>query len=282
MTESTPTSTGASLHHSFDIHLAKQLGSVELAILVHHFAYWVDYNTRSKKNYHDGKFWTYQTIGEIANHFPYLSKKQVERYMKKLTDQNILVKGNYNKTKFDRTVWYTFSDEWSNRREKPISRNREMEEPEPGNQSPDIGTPIPHTKTYTKTHTNKEYSSDPKIRSEQRADFFFSSSSGKFEGITEKDKASWKIAYPAIDMERETIKAEQWLKSNPSKAKKKLWRKFLVGWFSRANDKTENQAAYRSNTGDSIEDCKFRAWEKDYPEDDWEPQYGFNVPKKKY
>lgn len=156
MTEPTTILTGASLHHSFDIHLAKQLGSVELAILVHHFAYWVDYNTRSKKNYHDGKFWTYQTIDEIANHFPYLSRKQVERYMKKLTDQNILVKGNYNKTKFDRTVWYTFSDEWSNRREKPISRNREMEKPESGNQSPDIGTPIPHTKTYTKTNNKKE------------------------------------------------------------------------------------------------------------------------------
>lgn len=82
---------------------------------------------------------------------------------------------------------------------------------------------------------------------EQRLDFFFSQDTGHFEEISLKDKNDWKIAFPSIDVGKEVVKAEQWLKANPSKAKKKLWRKFLVGWFTRANDKAENQAAYRSN-----------------------------------
>lgn len=102
----------------------------------------------------------------------------------------------------------------------------------------------PQKKDYTKERLTKEYSSDSQSSSEHPSDFTFSSS-GKFEGITEQDLNAWKTAYPEIDIDREIIRAEEWLKSNPSKAKKKLWRKFLIGWFSRANDKAENQKAYR-------------------------------------
>lgn len=86
---------------------------------------------------------------------------------------------------------------------------------------------------------------------EQRSDMQFSSSSGKFEGITQSDLDEWKASYPEIDIPREISKAQQWLLSNPSKARKKLWRKFLTGWFTRANDKAENQKAYRSQSGAS-------------------------------
>jgi len=68
----------------------------------------------------------------------------------------------------------------------------------------------------------------------------------EFEGISEKDIADWKLMYPHIDIQVETLKASQWLKNNPSKSNKKQWRKYLTGWYGRSNDSIENKKAYRS------------------------------------
>ena len=53
-----------------------------------------------------------------------------------------------------------------------------------------------------------------------------------FERITEEDKASWAEAYPAVAIKQELEKANQWLLSNPKKAKKRLWRKFITNWLN--------------------------------------------------
>lgn len=137
-------------HHSFDIDLATELKSIDLAVLVQHFQFWIRHNAAMKRNLHDDRTWTYQTLKDIAAHFPYWSCKQVERFINKLVSLGILVKGNYNKNPYDRTAWYAFKNE-----EKfSISRNREMEIPESGNEIPQIGTPIPDTIPYALTNTN--------------------------------------------------------------------------------------------------------------------------------
>lgn len=82
------------------------------------------------------------------------------------------------------------------------------------------------------------------IRSKDLLSFDFQS--WKFEGISDQDMAEWKSMYPHIDLSVEILKASQWLKSNPSKSNKKQWRKYLTGWFGRANDSIENKKAYRS------------------------------------
>lgn len=97
--------------HSFNASIATQLKSVELAILLHHFQYWVDLNARLKRNFYEGRYWTYQTLKELHAHFPYWSEKQVRTYVDKLVDHGILLKGNFNKTPFDRTTWYTINTE---------------------------------------------------------------------------------------------------------------------------------------------------------------------------
>jgi hypothetical protein len=135
-----PTSTNYSFKtetHSFDIHLAEKY-SVEEAILIKHFAHWIGVNRRLNRNFHDGRWWTYQTIEEIAAHFPYWSWDQVKRLLIKLVDKKVLLKGNFNKTSFDRTVWYAFNDESPT--PQAISPNGKD----------DIATPIPDTKPDTK------------------------------------------------------------------------------------------------------------------------------------
>ncbi len=68
----------------------------------------------------------------------------------------------------------------------------------------------------------------------------------EFSGIAEKDMTDWKAIYPHIDVQVEIAKACSWLKSNPSKSNKSLWRKFLTGWLQRSNESIENKKAFRS------------------------------------
>lgn len=58
-----------------------------------------------------------------------------------------------------------------------------------------------------------------------------------FSGITEDDLNDWAKAYPACDISRQLAAAHQWLKSNPSKAHKKNWRRFATNWLSRAQER---------------------------------------------
>lgn len=148
--------------HSFDPVLASQIGVLG-AVMVKHFQYWIRYNKKAKKNFRDGRTWSYQKIEDIALHFDYLSEDQVRDVLYKLENgrgrkskkqlfKPILKRGNYNKVKFDRTIWYAFEDEQHFIKEKS-SQNDLGKCP---NGSGDMPTTIPHTKTNTKEISSKE------------------------------------------------------------------------------------------------------------------------------
>ena len=64
----------------------------------------------------------------------------------------------------------------------------------------------------------------------------WTSSSG-WTGITESDKASWKMAYPACDLDRQLAAMSEWLKANPEKSRKSRWRMFVTNWLGRSQDR---------------------------------------------
>ena len=98
------------LHHSFSPDFAVKFG-VEVSILIHHFQYWIRHNKAQGINFFEGKYWTFQTYEQILAHFPYWSRDQLKRILKKSIDEKILVKGNFNKNPYDHTIWYAFNDE---------------------------------------------------------------------------------------------------------------------------------------------------------------------------
>lgn len=104
--------THSDTHHSFSVELAIKFG-VEKAILIHHFQHWIKFNRRrkSQKHFKEGRWWTYQTRDEIENFLPYMDKQKLRYQLDKLFDEEILVKGNFNKSKIDKTIWYAFADE---------------------------------------------------------------------------------------------------------------------------------------------------------------------------
>jgi hypothetical protein len=163
-------------NHSFDIHVASEYKSIEIAILVWHFQYWIMKNKRLNRNCIEGRTWTYQTYEEIASAFPYWSRHQVKRLLKKCTDLGIILKSNFNKTPFDQTLWYAFENEdkfgismfsqmeqnEGDKNDTPsIGRNRPKEKAISPIGKGQIARPIPDTIPYTLTNKERGGSATP-------------------------------------------------------------------------------------------------------------------------
>jgi hypothetical protein len=58
-----------------------------------------------------------------------------------------------------------------------------------------------------------------------------------WQGITEADRQEWAVAFPGAVLAQELAKATAWLKANPSRAGRRNWRRFIVGWLQRCQDK---------------------------------------------
>lgn len=58
-----------------------------------------------------------------------------------------------------------------------------------------------------------------------------------WQGITDADRNSWATAYPACVLDIELVRSAEWLRANPAKARKSNWRRFLVAWLTRSQDR---------------------------------------------
>ena len=90
---------------------AKHFGYRE-AVLIFHFMYWIDFNRKKKQHLHDGKYWTYSSINTLQkSYFPFWSEGQINRGIKSLVKQDLIIKDNFNKMKYDKTTWYALTNE---------------------------------------------------------------------------------------------------------------------------------------------------------------------------
>lgn len=154
-----------SIHHSFDTELAALYG-VHAAILIHNFQHWISFNQRLKRNFHEGRTWTYQTRQEIMAHFPYLSEKEIRGALDRLVKMKVIVKGNFNKTPFDRTTWYAFENESEFLNKLYDGPKGPMETAKGPIREAQKGRPIPNTKTDTETSSSSPTSSYTKEEEE--------------------------------------------------------------------------------------------------------------------
>lgn len=84
--------------------LAAALGSLDEATVLQQIHYWL---TRSS-NVRDGKKWIYNTMTDWMKQFPWIkSRKTLSGYFDDLEKRGLIVTGNFNKSKFDRTKWYS-------------------------------------------------------------------------------------------------------------------------------------------------------------------------------
>lgn len=95
--------------HQFNIYLAKELG-FNSAVILYNLIYWLEKNEANGVNYHEDRYWTYNSISAYADLFIYLSERQIRYALDKLEEDNIIMTGNFNKVGFDKTKWYTLTD----------------------------------------------------------------------------------------------------------------------------------------------------------------------------
>ncbi|WP_129721385.1 hypothetical protein [Xylanivirga thermophila] len=93
-----------------DKQLATLIGLNE-AMVLQQIHYWVEINKKADKNFHEGKYWTYNSIEDWHKEFPFWSESTVKRILAKLRKSNLLITGNFNKQRRDRTLWYTINYE---------------------------------------------------------------------------------------------------------------------------------------------------------------------------
>jgi len=97
------------MKHHFDVAIATKYGMVE-AVLLENLFYWVKKNSANDRHFYDGKYWTYNSRKAFARLFPYIGEKSIERSLNHLVEIGILLKGNYNEDKFDKTSWFAFTE----------------------------------------------------------------------------------------------------------------------------------------------------------------------------
>jgi len=137
------------MNHSFNIEYAKKYG-IEEAVFIEHLIFWITKNKANEKHNHYNKTWTYNSAKAFTEIFPYMSESKIRRVLDNLIQQKILIKGNYNKKSYDRTIWYAFQDEEAFfKMNKCIYRKCEMDLPKMRNgftenerTIPDINTDI--------------------------------------------------------------------------------------------------------------------------------------------
>lgn len=99
----------------------------------------------------------------------------------------------------------------------------------------------------TNKEPNKKKEKKEKKESHAETQAVAWSSTEGFSGITDQDRKDWQEAYPACDLKIQLARMDQWLKSNPSKAKKKLWRKFITGWLQRSQESGGDKKSNKQN-----------------------------------
>ena len=95
--------------HYFDTAIAADVG-INAAILYEHIKFWIDHNKKTGKNLKDGKHWMYNTQAELSEQFEYLSVKQVRTALAKLEAAGYIIKGNFNRSGYDRTTWFALGE----------------------------------------------------------------------------------------------------------------------------------------------------------------------------
>lgn len=122
----------------------------------------INYWLQKKQNYHDGHYWVYNSLEEWTKQFTWIkTAKTMKRQFDWLEERGIVITGNYNKLKFDRTKWYTIDYDALDRLVSPFARNdqmgivdttkREWSSQLNGNGRDDYDNTIDYTKTTTKT-----------------------------------------------------------------------------------------------------------------------------------
>lgn len=109
------------MYHRFHIELAIKYG-VEKALIIQYFD---EQLIGNEAKAHNGSLWISNSAETLSNIFTYMNRQKISRLLRQMEDENIIKSGNFNKSKYDRTKWYTFTDKFISENSSRISYKKE-------------------------------------------------------------------------------------------------------------------------------------------------------------
>ena len=94
--------------HKFNTGIAKRYG-IHAALMADYIRSEIIENEFHGRACHNRQTWMRSSQMMFTAVMPYLSKHAVHRSIKKLIQDGILVRGEFNVSRFDRTAWYSFT-----------------------------------------------------------------------------------------------------------------------------------------------------------------------------
>jgi len=246
--------------HSFDVEVAGEYGMLE-AILLNHIYFWIEKNKANEVNFYDGAYWTFNSTRAFNQLFPYVSERQIKNALKHLREEQILITGNYNKSTYDRTLWYALS-----KKGLSIVQKCPMEGTQGDNGKCNNVPPIPDINTYI--NTNKEtdiIDSAQEQDSEQKENppldeepiITLPLNTGEEYPIFQSNINTFEELYPAVDILQAVRAMKGWLLTNKRKRKTKRGiDRFINSWLSREQDKGGNKSVTEISQNEDTKELK--------------------------
>ena len=145
--------------------LAAVLGSADEAIVLQQLHYWL---SRTNNVQSDGHKWIYNSMADWLKQFPWIqSRARLTRYFDDLEKRGLIITGNFNKAKFDKTKWYRIDYDALTDLEQRLYQNESTSDSKQDNGVSQ------NESTYTNRlpeTTTREDDDDARTRDEQPAD----------------------------------------------------------------------------------------------------------------
>lgn len=136
----------------FQKEIADKIG-LESAVIIQNIYYWVRKNADNNLNFVDNHYWTYNSVRAFTKQLSFLSEKVIRNRLNTLEKEGYILSGNYNKSSYDRTKWYTLTSKGFtlfNEKLPSTCTNGQMDKNEQANGNYSMGEPIPYNKPYNK------------------------------------------------------------------------------------------------------------------------------------
>lgn len=144
----------------YDIIVLKTKAVMELgfnsALVLQNIHFWVETNKAKNQNYHEGRYWTYNSVQALSKMFPVLTPKAIRYALEKLKSDGYILTGNFNKVQYDRTLWYTVTDKAFALLGDSICQKKQMEMWKMANGNVENGKPIPDVYHNNNSNIKKE------------------------------------------------------------------------------------------------------------------------------
>lgn len=157
---------------SFDENIAVKYGINE-AILLNELAFWIKLNTANKRNFYEGRYWTYNSISALADVFPFWSRETIKRTLSHLKDENLILVGDFGNDRFKRVNYYSLSDKGMEIMWIAHTRKAQNEQGSMLKMSQSVDTTNTIDIYNTVVNTEETNTDSPVLTTEQKIDLLF-------------------------------------------------------------------------------------------------------------